>query len=305
MKKLAVFLSIVLMILAVKTQNAFSEADFYDELTSEILEEINTFRTHPLSYVDSLGIKTEQIQSIWGERGVAYLSSGLSLLSLDQSLTIAAKAHLEDMFNNIYISHLSQDGLQPEERATQSGYNALLIGESIAFLCFENYISPAQAADILLRQFFKDALLQQTAEGAPLVFAPYENSGIALGSSTFKIEGKLYNVYGMCILFGVNKNTLQKLIVGRIYVEKLYQPLSNIKVTLKKGDDIYNTITFLDGSYFFLISSLSGEAVLKIEWPMLNLSPYFEIGQKRINLNENKIKQDFILPAGVVNFRGD
>ncbi len=257
-KKIIIYLNIILAILAFNANNALSQVKFYDGLTPRILNQINTFRSSPLSYLDSLGIGAEQIQSIWGEGGLAYLSLGLPLLSLDQSLTIAAKVHLEDMFNNGYISHLSQDGLTPEERAAQSEYNALLIGESIAFLCFENYIPPAQAANILLRQLFQDALLQQTAEGAPLVFAPYEDIGIVLAGSTFKIEGKTYNVYALCIEFGLPTTSSQNLLVGRVYLtdgNTKPSPNSGIKgVELNfyniQGKMFAKTFSFPDGTFF-------------------------------------------------------
>jgi len=61
----------------------------------------------------------------------ARTSNGLSALSLNQSLTSAAKAHATDMLCKNYFSPNGWDGTTPQTRVTAQGYNASLVVQLI------------------------------------------------------------------------------------------------------------------------------------------------------------------------------
>ena len=75
----------------------------------------------------------------------ARTSSGLSALSVDQSLVATAKAHATDMVCNNYLSNIGLDGSTPETRVAAQGYSASSVIELI-FALDPAYGISAQAA---------------------------------------------------------------------------------------------------------------------------------------------------------------
>lgn len=58
--------------------------------------------------------------------------NNLNMLSIDASLTAAARAHSQDMSQQNYFSHTSLDGRGPGQRITDAGYSWNTYGENIA-----------------------------------------------------------------------------------------------------------------------------------------------------------------------------
>jgi uncharacterized protein YkwD len=61
------------------------------------------------------------------------------LLSWNDTLATAARAHASDMYDNDYFSHIAPDGSSPIQRAMRAGYAGDYVGENIA----EGYTSLA------------------------------------------------------------------------------------------------------------------------------------------------------------------
>ncbi len=59
-------------------------------------------------------------------------SAGVAPLQIDASLEAAAQLHAEDMFENGYFDHTSQDGRNFSTRANEAGYDGSPGGENIA-----------------------------------------------------------------------------------------------------------------------------------------------------------------------------
>ena len=53
-------------------------------------------------------------------------------MSMNASLRIAARLHSQDMANNDYFSHVSQDGRTFDQRIRNAGYASSFLGENIA-----------------------------------------------------------------------------------------------------------------------------------------------------------------------------
>jgi uncharacterized protein YkwD len=53
-------------------------------------------------------------------------------MSMNASLRIAARLHSQDMANNDYFSHVSQDGRTFDQRIRSAGYASSILGENIA-----------------------------------------------------------------------------------------------------------------------------------------------------------------------------
>lgn len=56
-------------------------------------------------------------------------------LTINTELSAAALAHAEDMYRQNYFSHVSPQGISPEERVTAAGYPGDFIAENIAAGC--------------------------------------------------------------------------------------------------------------------------------------------------------------------------
>ncbi|UWQ99925.1 CAP domain-containing protein [Rhodobacteraceae bacterium S2214] len=60
------------------------------------------------------------------------IDNGLTMVTYDARLDAAAQKHAQDMLDNNYFSHLSQDGRTPSQRIAAEGYVAAYAGENIA-----------------------------------------------------------------------------------------------------------------------------------------------------------------------------
>jgi len=56
----------------------------------------------------------------------------VKVLTWNNSLADAAKAHAIDMYNNKYFSHISPSGSSPIQRAISAGFTGQYVGENIA-----------------------------------------------------------------------------------------------------------------------------------------------------------------------------
>ena len=60
------------------------------------------------------------------------LGSGVADVAFDSRLNLAAQKHAQDMVDNDYFSHSSQDGREPRDRVLAEGYDFKVVGENIA-----------------------------------------------------------------------------------------------------------------------------------------------------------------------------
>jgi len=246
---------IITSILFIFPSLCFSEIQYFD-VRDEVVSAINHLRADPLFYVNTFNLELSLLQEKWA----GYDISMMRQLNPSEELTLMAKKHIKEMVNSNFIGHNSINGLTLEERANNSGYSGIFIGESIAVLAFENFISPEEGLNKLLNNLIKDALLQQSAEGVPLLFPLYEDVGVGFAGATMKINENEYNVYILCIDFGI-KNT-GGYFIGRVYREgSLPLPETGIG-----GVDIYfweqnemffshHKKTLPDGTFYFPVSS--------------------------------------------------
>ena len=272
--------SILLLISPLKAEPPL----FLDEYLPQLQAEVNSFRLEPLKWAQENQLSVEEVKSLWKDL-FFILEQGLTPLSWDETLAWVARNHLEDLFSHLFVGHLSSEGLNPEERARRAGYRLLLLGESEAFILFENYLPPEKALELLLRRLFQDALLRKSPEGAPFLFPPYEELGAAFLGGQILLGDKTYNVYGLCLEFGLPANTPQPLLVGWVYDKSsLDKPLPenglpNAELTLGSGSEsIGQTFTFPDGSYFFLSPQFSDSSfflVLKLAEHPVSVWRYF------------------------------
>jgi len=210
------------------TCSSYAQTVFFYEKYDYIISAINDFRSHPIEYAKVLNIQESELNAKWS---LDNISLEMDPVKEEESLFWMANSHLEEMMEFNFIGHSSRNNFSLEDRALYFGYRGIFVGESVIMLCFEDFVSKDKALDILLESLFKDALLKETREGAPLLFKPYTDIGVAFGASKIKINNIEYNAYILCIDFGVYYTDTYFL--GRIFEEnKIFIPENSIKIML-------------------------------------------------------------------------
>ena len=67
------------------------------------------------------------------------VNSGLTPLSLNSTLNLAAFAKAEDMLNNNYFAHVSPEGVKPWYWFKAMGYNYTYAGEKLALQYYKSH----------------------------------------------------------------------------------------------------------------------------------------------------------------------
>jgi len=242
------------------TCSSYAQTVFFYEKYDYIISAINDFRSHPIEYAKVLNIQESELNAKWS---LDNISLEMDPVKEEESLFWMANSHLEEMMEFNFIGHSSRNNFSLEDRALYFGYRGIFVGESVIMLCFEDFVSKDKALDILLESLFKDALLKETREGAPLLFKPYTDIGVAFGASKIKINNIEYNAYILCIDFGVYYTDTYFL--GRIFEEnKIFIPENSIKyadIYVWRNNEFistHHTTTFPDGSFYLEMPSLDG-----------------------------------------------
>lgn len=114
---------------------------------------------------------------------------GLGLLTADDRLLAAARAHSRDMANNTFVGHIGSDGSNAGDRAAAAGYAATAWGEDVA----TGYRTAASVVDawladpghrmIIRKGIFTDAGVGYVALAADADFETYWTLIVAAGDS--------------------------------------------------------------------------------------------------------------------------
>ena len=161
----------------------------------------NEYRVAPLEYLLNNGATWEKIQSHYTLGEIEFIKDGMQKVKKDERLAHACMKHMEDMFNNEYISHIAPDNSSPTDRALRFNYKGY-VDETILFIAFENYIDVEEAFRVLINVAIMSTLSDDIEEGKHFNYPFYNDMGAALGIGEITIDNKPYHVYGMCLLFG-------------------------------------------------------------------------------------------------------
>jgi uncharacterized protein YkwD len=174
----------------------------------DLLKLINQARENPLIVATSLGMDAGQILHDLPELE-DILTNGLPPLIFNEKLYAAASAHTQDMLENNYYSHISLDGRTYDDRIFESGYDPVVVGESLGMLAFFNLIQPAEAVALIFENMFRDELDPARTERRNILASDLEEAGIALGTGAMVLSGSACNVYLVTCDFGSNVKKLE------------------------------------------------------------------------------------------------
>jgi len=166
-----------------------------------LLELINQARQNPLAAAASMGIDPEKILKDLPELETI-LKEGLPAVTFNGSLYETARTHTQDMFTNGYYSHDSPDGQGYDARIKNSGYPAVVTGESLGMLAFANFIDPGDAARRLFEYMFWDELDPLRTEKRNILDPSLKEAGVSIDTGVLSLGGTLWNVYLATCDFG-------------------------------------------------------------------------------------------------------
>ncbi len=250
---------------------------------SEILEELNLFRTAPLEFISLTEKDPEEIKALWPEKLFEDLKKGVPPLVEDEALSAVAQkraeeilAHglpLPDDFERDLFEELKAEGLKP-----------LFYRESYVIMAFENPLPEDEIFNILLDSLFKNAL-EYTTNDATLLFPCWRKVGYALATGEIEIEGIPYHGAALVLVFSIDAKEEGSRLFGMIYKvdDEAPVPLSAALVRINPafGEGKKETMSFPDGSYCimdyeadFYELSVSKEGLIRKEVGYLPPKPH-------------------------------
>jgi hypothetical protein len=170
---------------------------------SEILARLNLARSDPWAEAERLGLDPEVLRAeVLPEEVAVQWDQGLWPLAPNTLLTEIARLHGEDMIKRGFFSHVTPEGLTPEDRVLTAGYFAEIVREEMGALAFNSFMDPGEATQILMDSLLRDSLTQRlSVEESTLLNERAVEVGIALCAGETVIEGiGSINVYVLCIV---------------------------------------------------------------------------------------------------------
>jgi hypothetical protein len=169
---------------------------------SGILARLNLARSDPWAEAERLGLDPEVLRAeVVPEEVAAQWDEGLWPLAPNEFLTDLARRHCEDMLQRGFFSHVTPEGLTPEDRVNSAGYDANIVREELGALAFNTYLYPGEAAELLMDVLLRDSLIQRvTEEGPTLLNERVVEVGIAFLGGELTICEEQVHAYVLCIL---------------------------------------------------------------------------------------------------------
>ena len=165
-----------------------------DSAEALFLQWVNEARANPWAEAERLGLNVTELRNEVDESVASQWDKGLPPMEWNEQLGLAATCHVQDMLDRVYYSHMSPEGLGPEQRIRSAFYDPIFYGESLGGVAFIKVISAEKAAHIIYEGLLRDALCQGS-EGAPLLDPLLRDIGLYLGGGQLFLENSWYNVY--------------------------------------------------------------------------------------------------------------
>jgi len=170
---------------------------------SEILARLNLARSNPWAEAERLDLDPEVLRAeVVPEETAEQWDQGLWPLVHNDVLHEVAKAHCEDMIERSFFSHVTPEGLIPEDRVFTGGYFAEIVREDMGALAFNSFLDPGEATQILIDSLLRDSLTQKlSVEESTLLNERVVEVGIALSGGETVIDGiGSLHVYVLCVV---------------------------------------------------------------------------------------------------------
>jgi hypothetical protein len=250
-KKFGYLLCLLLFLTFIPGKTNAHDNNIPSELENNIIGLINLIRLDPVTVGQHLGIDTQSLFSDIPSYSPFYTSHKWSL-RYNQSLGREAISHCLDMFDRDYFSSVTPEGKDLAQRAADQGYQPIEIYEYMSILSLVNYIQPEKALFELFRQFFLDQA-KSYKDFQPNIFDyRIRDIGVSFRSGNLTLGGKLTNVYGLVITYGISKDYLIEDSLARMVNTARNDHVQTLDYF---GIDLKGAAKALDG---FILSHLNG-----------------------------------------------
>jgi len=177
-------------------------------------QKINQARRDPLAEVQRLELDEAQVRRALGSQAWI-LDQGLAPLAWNDGLTQAAAGHGRDMIDRVYYSHLSPAGQNYAGRIAATGYDALVVRESVSALVFSQYVDVELAAGRMADMLIRDELLAVPGSGRQIFSSGLTELGISFYAETLPLfPGQPY-VY-LLIIDYAQPAELREFLLGQV-----------------------------------------------------------------------------------------
>jgi hypothetical protein len=204
--KYIIFTSIIMLCLVsgvLFAEEANEEAiDPIKAAEAEVLSRLNLARSSPWAEAERLGLDLELLRREIVPVEVAMdWDQGLWPLAPSERLNAVARAHCEDMLQRGFFSHITPEGLTPEDRVISAGHNATIVKEELAALAFNTFVDPLEAAQMFMDRLLIDSFNQSGNEEEPaLLHKKVVEAGVAFSGGELIVGGEKVHAYVLCIL---------------------------------------------------------------------------------------------------------
>ena len=133
----------------------FASRDFFAMEHGEkiLLHLINQARAEPLRVAESLGVDPDRLLADLPELSDV-LNNGLPPLALNPSLRQVAREHTLEMIEHRFLDYDTVDGLSFQDRIRASGYDSLVLGESLGLAQRKPDVRLADAVQKVFQRLF-------------------------------------------------------------------------------------------------------------------------------------------------------
>ncbi len=132
---------------------------------------------------------------------------GLNGLNLNEELQSAAMTHAIDMVVRLYYDHVDPDGLFPQDRIREFGYEPIFWGESMGAVAFNKWIDPAEAIGVIIESLMGSAN-ENGKEGAPILNPFLRDVGFFAVAAQIDLFEPWKYVYVLVMDFGTKEDAL-------------------------------------------------------------------------------------------------
>jgi uncharacterized protein YkwD len=183
-----------------------------------LLHLINQAREKPLTVAASLGIDSDQLLADLPELAEV-LTKGLQPLGLNQNLQRTARLHSQEMVDDRYFDHDSPDGKSFEERIRESGYDPMMMGESLWIEPIDKQAALEDSAQTIFERMFL-AELDRSYTGQRNILNPdFSEVGIGLGELNPEPDEYFDHSFLVTCDFGSPSTPAGLYLMGLIYTD--------------------------------------------------------------------------------------
>lgn len=177
------------------------------------LEEINRARTNPLAEATLHGVALNE-----GLPAGTISSDPAQPLVMNEWLTLSARNHSQDMLDNNFFAHNSQDGTTPFERMIAAGFDYSSAGENLAWRGSTGFIDEISTVIQMHADLYIDEYVSSRGHRINIFDRSFKEIGLGVKGGPYTYNSTTYNYSFMLTCdFGASSDYSESFILGVVY----------------------------------------------------------------------------------------